>query len=194
MAIKKIDELVDAWLNGDDAAYHHIFNHFYHKLYQTCYKATKASEDSEEMVMNVFLNIWQHRAELVQVDDFERYLLRSARNQIGDFQRKNILQTLDIDTLPLEHLGTTDHPELRFKELEQVYRNALNKLSDKKREIFLMSREQGLSQKQIAQKKNISASTVNNQITAALKIIRDDMGEYSEALPLILLIASSTLF
>lgn len=194
MGVNTVQQDITSWLSGDDAAYRRIFDYFYHKLYQTCYKATKAREDSEEMVMNVFLNIWQHRAELAQVDDFEKYLFRSARNQIGDFQRKNILQTLDIDTLPVEHLGSIDHPELNFKDLEQIYLNALNKLSETKREIFLMSREQGLSQKQISEKKNISTSTVNNHITAALKIIRDDMGEYSEALPLILLLASPAIF
>lgn len=193
MAVNTVQQDITSWLNGDDAAYRRIFDYFYNKLYQTCYKATRAREDSEEMVMNVFLNIWQHKAELARVDDFERYLLRSARNQIADFQRKNILQTLDIDNLPVEYLGSIDHPELNFKDLEQIYRNALDKLSETKREIFLMSREQGLSQKQIAAKKNISTSTVNNHISAALKIIRDDMGEYSEALPLILLLAGQAI-
>lgn len=193
MTAKTVQQDVKSWLNGDDVAYRRIFDYFYPKLFQTCFRATNAREDSEEMVMNVFFKIWQNRSLLGHVDDFEKYLIRSARNQIGDFQRKNILQTFDIDTMPIENLGSVDHPELSFKDLEQIYRNALNKLSETKREIFLMSREQGLSQKQIAEKKNISTSTVNNQITAALKIIRDDMGEYSEALPFILVLAGSTL-
>ncbi len=191
MIVNTVQQDITSWLEGDDAAYRRIFDYFYHKLYQTCYKATKAREDSEEMVMNVFLNIWQHRTELAKVEDFEKYLFRSARNQIGDFQRRNILQTQDIDTLPIEYLGSTAHPELNFKDLQQIYFNALDKLSGTKREIFLMSREQGLSQKQIAEKKNLSSSTVNNHITAALKIIREDMGEYSGALPVILLLAST---
>lgn len=193
MTVNTVQQDITSWLSGDDVAYRRIFDYFYHKLYQTCYKATKAREDSEEMVMNVFLNIWQHRSELTQIDDFEKYLFRSVRNQIADFKRKNILQTQDIDTLPLEYLGSTDHPELTFKELEQIYHQALNKLPEKQREIFLMSREQGLSQKQIAEKKNISTSTVNNHITAAMKIIRNDLGEYSEALPLIMLAVCYTL-
>ncbi|EHQ25468.1 RNA polymerase sigma-70 factor [Mucilaginibacter paludis] len=190
MTVNTVQQDITSWLSGDDAAYRRVFDYFYNKLYQTCYKATKAREDSEEMVMNVFLNIWQHRAELAHIDDFEKYLFRSTRNQIADFQRKNILQTQDIDTLPLEQLGSADHPELTFKELEQVYHLALNRLPEKQREVFLMSREQGLSQKQIAEKKNISPSTVNNHITSAMKIIRNDMGEYSEALPLILLVTA----
>ncbi|MCS4226974.1 sigma-70 family RNA polymerase sigma factor [Sphingobacterium sp. BIGb0165] len=192
MEVNTVQQDITSWLSGDDVAYRRIFDYFYPKLFQTCYQSTKAREDSEEMVMNVFLNIWQRRGELLRVDDFEKYLFRSAKNQISDFHRKNILQTLDIETLAVEHLGSTDHPELNFKDLEQIYRQALDKLSTSKREIFLLSREQGLTQKQIAEKKNISTSTVNNQITAALKIIRDDLGEYSEVLPFILMVASST--
>eukprot|EP01133_Synstelium_polycarpum_P012561 gene12561-14740_t len=186
MATDTVQQYIIKWLSGEDAAYRNIVDSFYYKLYQTCYKSTRSREDSEEMVMNVFLNIWQRRKELGKVADFEKYLFGSIRNQIADFKRKNILQTQDIETLPLEYLGITVHPELGFKELEEIYLRALHKLPEKQREVFLMSREQGLSQKQIAEAKKISVSTVNNQITAAMKIIRNDLGAYSEVLPILI--------
>jgi RNA polymerase sigma-70 factor (family 1) len=193
MAIKKIDQLVDAWLSGNDEVYQHIFDHYYPKLFPVCLKSVKQREDSEEMVMNVFLNIWQHRKKLLQVESFERYIFTVLRNQMSDFSRKNILATEDINTLPLEQLGSVNHPELSFKELERIYNEAINRLPEKRREVFLMSREQGLSHQAIAEQSNISVNTVNNHIKSAMKIIRNDMGEYSEALPLIIIMASAIL-
>ena len=169
-----------------DDAYRHIFDYYYPKLFPVCLKSVKQREDSEEMVMNVFLNIWQHRTKLLQVDSFEGYIFAILRNQVADFSRKNILATEDIDTFPLEQLGSVNHPGLSFKELEQIYTVALNKLPEKRREVFLMSREQGLSHLAIANQSNISVNTVSNHIKSAMKIIRNDMGEYAEVLPLLI--------
>ena len=76
-----------------------------------------------------------------------------------------------------------------IKEIEQTYQQAVLRLPEKQRAVFLMSREDGLSQKQIAESHKISVNTVNNHIKAALKNIRKDMGHFSEALPLITILS-----
>ena len=157
MLENNINEHITEWFKGNDAAFRCIFDHYFDRLYNTCYKTIKIHEDSEEIVMNVFLNIWRYRSKVIHIEDFDKYLFRSLYNQIADFHRKHILKTQDIDVLPLERLGSTKQPELLdFKDLQQIYLRALDKLPEKKREIFLMSREQGLSQKQIADIKKIS--------------------------------------
>lgn len=193
MSATTIQQYITRWLKGDDTAYRHIFDYYYPRLFPACYRSIRQREDCEEMVLNVFMNIWKHRAQLLQVVDFEKYIFRSLRNQIADFHRRNILLTEDIETCAPEKLGSINHPELSFKELEGIYLNALDKLTEKQREVFLMSRKQGLSQKEIALHHNISVNTVNNHIKAALKLIRNDLGEYSEALPVIILITATSL-
>lgn len=193
MSATTIQQYITQWLEGDDTVYRHIFDYYYPRLFPACYRSIRQREDCEEMVLNVFVNIWRHRAQLLQVADFEKYIFRSLRNQMADFQRRNILQTEDIDTCAPEKLGVINHPELSFKELESIYLNALDKLTEKQREVFLMSRKQGLSQKEIARQHNISVNTVNNHIKAAMKLIRNDLGEYSEALPVIILITTTCL-
>ncbi|AIM35253.1 hypothetical protein KO02_00145 [Sphingobacterium sp. ML3W] len=192
MARKIIEEHIADWLNGNDSVYKSIFDYYYPKLFPSCLKSVKQGEDCEEIVMNILLNIWQHRKKLLQVEEFERYIFTVLRNQVADYHRKNILETKDIETVPLDQLGSIDHPELSFKELQGIYMEAVNKLPEKRREVFLMSREQGLTHQQIAQENNISVNTVNNHIKSAMKIIRDDMSEYAEVLPLIMLVASAT--
>lgn len=193
MSLKPINKQIADWLGGDDSVYKEIFSYYYPKLFPACLKSIKQREDSEEMVMNIFLNIWQHRKKLVLVEEFERYIFTILRNQVADYHRKNILATEDIETVPLEQLGSIDHPELSFKELQRIYQEAIDRLPEKRRDVFLMSREQGMSHQQIADHNDISVNTVNNHIKSAMKIIRNDMGDYAEALPLIMLIASTTI-
>jgi RNA polymerase sigma-70 factor (family 1) len=193
MPANTIQEHITQWLAGDDIAYRQIFDHYYPKFLSACFRSIRHREDCEEIVLNVFLNIWQRRAQLTQVGNFEKYLFRSLSNQVTDFHRKKVLQTEDIQTLPLAKLGSTGQPELSFKELERLYQDALNRLPEKQRIVFLMSREEGLSQKQIAEQNSISVNTVNNHIKSAMKSLRKDLGEYSEALPVIILLGSSAL-
>lgn len=193
MSLRTIDKKIAEWLSGDDSVYRDIFSYYYPKLLPACLKSVKQREDCEEMVMNIFLNIWQHRKKLAIVEEFERYIFTVLRNQVADYHRKNVLVTEDIETVPLDQLGSIDHPEVSFKELQRIYQQAVDSLPEKRREVFLMSREQGMSHQQIADQNDISVNTVNNHIKSAMKIIRNDMGEYAEALPLIMLIASTTI-
>jgi len=178
---------ITKWLEGNDASYRYIFDFFYPKLFQACLQMTQRREDSEELVMNVFFRIWQHRQSLQEVEDFERYLFRVLRNQISDYHRKNILATQPLEGLDLEKLGAVSHPEIGFKELLRIYQEAIAQLPLKQREVFLMSREEGLSQKEIAEKNNIALSTVNNHITTAVRVIRHNLGEYADIMLVLLM-------
>lgn len=193
MQVGSIQQYIARWLDGDDTAYRLVFDYYYPKLLPACFKSIRQREDCEEIVLNVFMNIWQRKEQLAKVESFENYLFRSLTNQIFDFQRRRMMKTEDIALQPLSDLGSTRHPELSFKELQGIYEDALNRLPEKQRIVFLMSREQGLSQKQIAEEKDISVNTVNNHIKSALKSIRRDLGEYSEALPVIVLLGASPL-
>src|SRR5262245_26002807 len=122
-----IQQHIEQWLDGDDTAYRLVFDYYYPKLFPACYRSLRQREDCEEIVLNVFLNIWLRRKQLSHVADFEKYLFRSLRNQLTDFLRKKVLHTEDIEDLPLIKLGSADHPELTFKELELIYQQALDK-------------------------------------------------------------------
>ncbi len=192
MSKKIIQQHVADWLNGNDDVYKSIFDYYYPKLFPACLKSVKQTEDCEEIVMNILLNIWQNRKKMAQVEEFEGYIFTVLRNQVADYHRRNVLATEDIETVPLDQLGIIANTEISFKELLRIYQQAVDKLPEKRREVFLMSREQGMTHQQIAQSNNISINTVNNHIKSAMKIIRDDMGEYSEALPLVIWAACTT--
>lgn len=144
--------------------------------------------EAEELVMNVFMNIWKYKQQVHTVHDFPGYLFGILRNQVTAAARNKIKAAQDIAALPAENAGYTFPSELSFKELESRYRAAVSKLPLKRRAVFLLSRDHGLSHQEIALEHNISINTVNNHIKAALKLIREDLRDYQYLLPFIMLL------
>jgi len=189
---KLIGQHLADWVSGDERAFKKVFDFYLPRLVTFSCKSLKNLEDAEELSLNVLLNIWKFKSGVHAIVDFEDYLYGILRNQIARHYRKKLLVTEDMDMIPLHNLGSVDHPEFSLKELQLRYTAALNQLPEKQREIFILSREQGMSQKQIALEKGLSVNTVNNQITTSLKFMRKQFNDYPEALSMLVLVGSST--
>ena len=187
MEIRHIDQHVENWVNGNEAAFKLVFDYYYPRLLATSVKLVERDEDAEELVMNTLLKIWQHKQRIGDVLDLKKYLFGILRQEVAGLSRKKLLITEDIDEISLKNLGTVDHPEFSLKDLQLHYRMALDKLSPKQREVFLMSRDAEMSQKEIAENTGLSIHTVNNHISSSLKIIRKEMQDYPDIIVLILI-------
>lgn len=192
MRNRYIDILIGNWLEGDDIVFKKIFEYYYPRLIPVCLKSIKQFEDAEEIVLNVLMDIWLQRQKVAEVNDFEGYIFTVLRNQVASFMRRNVLETENIDNIPISQLGMSEQPEITFKELQQLYLDSINQLPQKRKEIFLMSREQGLSHQEIAERQHISVHTVSNHITSAMKVLRNDLGAYADTLSLIIILTSTT--
>lgn len=188
MAKKYIDHYLTDWLQGNDLAFEFILNYYYPRLMAASKPMMSDREDAEELVMNVFLKIWQYKDQLASVQKFDAYLFGMLRQQIIRHARKGVLFTVPIADQAINQLGVIDHPEFHLQDLKIRYQLALNKLQPKQREIFLFSREEGLSQQEIADKLGISVYTVNNHITSTLKVLRQELKEYPA--PAVILVLS----
>jgi RNA polymerase sigma-70 factor (ECF subfamily) len=193
MAVKNIDEQLDAWVNGNELAFRFVFNYYYPRLLAASLKLVRNQEDAEEMVMNALLKIWQYKHSLHNVKDLRKYLFGILRQEVSGLFRKKVLLTEDIDEIPIQRLGLVDHPEFSLKDLKSRYCLALDKLTPKQREIFLMSREGEMSQREIADKTGLSVNTVNNHISSSLKIIRKELQDYPNTVVLILVTGATTI-
>ena len=176
------------WLNGEERAYKGMFDYYYPKLFAAGYRMRKNSEECEELAMNVLLKIWQHKGSLQNVLNLENYLYGMLRQEISRIVRKKMLKTQELD-LAQEHIifSALDSP-FNLKELQQRYEEALSKIPAKRLEIFLLSRDHGYSYKEISQQQNISSNTVRNHIASALKLLKNELHEYSDIFPMIVLI------
>lgn len=190
MTKEHIDNYLDDWLKGNDQAFEFILDYYYPRLMAASKQMIPAKEDAEELVMNIFLKIWQYKDQLAAVHKFDAYLFGILRQQIARHSRKAVMLTVPIEDQLISQLGVINHPEFNLEDLKARYQLALNKLPPKQREVFLFSREEELSQQEISDKLGISVSTVNNHITSALKVLRQELKEYPA--PLVILVLGHT--
>jgi len=166
-------DLVLSLKKGNFHAFGILFDRYGKRLLHFSIAYLKSVEDAEEIVQDVFLKIWNIRKELEVDKSFESYLFTIAKNAILNKIRKSKSEQAYLNYAkihPDKNVLLDD--ELDFSELDKAYKDAIERLSPRKKEIFLLSKEQFLSNAEIAVKMNISIKTVENQMTSAISEIR----------------------
>jgi len=164
---------------GDITAFDAIYNTYCHKLHQFVFMYLKQEEDAEGIVQEVFIKIWQSREKIDIYASFESFLFTIAYNATMSLLRKRMSETKSREYLKsLQQIETSEQviDEIQYKELNQKVQILLNQLTARQKEIYLLSREEGLTHEEIAQKLNISESTVNNHMVTALKYLKAHLG------------------
>ena len=157
------------------AAFDAIYNKYCHKLHEFVLTYLKQEEDAEEIVQEVFIKIWNSRGKIDIYSSFESFLFTIAYNSTMSLLRKRISETKSREYLKsLQQIDTAEQiiNEIQFKELDAKVQSLLKQLTSRQREIYFLSREEGLTHKEIAQKLNISESTVNNHLVVTLKYLK----------------------
>lgn len=177
----KIDYIHDSdWISdlkeGNLQAFGILFDRYGKRLYHFSMGYLKSAEDAEEIVQEVFLKIWDKRADLSTEKSLESYLFTIARNVILNTIRKSKYERTYGNFLKIyPEKNVLLDEELNFHELERAYQAAIEQLSPRRKEIFQLSREQALSNAEIAAKMDISVKTVENQMTSAIFEIRKNL-------------------
>jgi RNA polymerase sigma-70 factor (family 1) len=167
-------ELWAAIRRNDEAAFTALFDRYWVRLYKTAQVYIKDHEVSEEIVHDVFLNIWNRR-DVLEIESFPGFLLTATRYQVYNRMRSAkspvILapEGLDISE-PLDSNAGESH--IMIQEFQQELDQYLVQLPRRCQEIFYLSRVRQLSNQEIAGQLGISKRTVENQITVALKHLR----------------------
>ena len=178
-------------IRGDEVAFEKIFHHYNARIYPFVLKKTKSAGIAEDIVQELFLKLWHNRQNLSTIDNYESYIFTMAINMVYNYFRKLAGETRMLNELwqTIEESRNTTEEAFEYKESETLIIQAVAQLAPKCKEIYLLSREQGLSHEQIAQELNISRSTVNNQITKALHFIREYIQQNADnSLPVIVLL------
>lgn len=136
------------------------------------------------MVQDVFLKIWLKRAELPAIESFRDYLFIVARNHILSELRKRSRDQAFTDALVDYFHDQEGNPEQQLlrKETGRLIGASIESLPDQQRTVYRMSREQGLSQDEIAAALGISKNTVRNHMAQALRNIRAFLEQHSDGL------------
>ncbi len=165
------DILLTRIASGDNEAFKTLFEMFFPKVKVFLVKFLKDEVAAEDISQDIFVKIWTHRDVLPDIKSFNTYIYRMTRNAalnhirgnrtIVDISKMSILDDKDIES------------EYYTKEKELLIRLTVEQMPPQRQRIFKMSREQGLSNADISQKLGISKKTVENNITLALKELRD---------------------
>lgn len=158
---------------GSPAAFNELFGFYGKKIFSFSLGYLKNAHEAEEIVQEVFLKIWKARHELLAGKSFDSYVFTIAKNAILNTIRKSKSEQVYLNYAKL-HPGKDVllDEELDFNELEKAYRNSVDRLSPRRKEIFLLSREKNCTNAEIAKELGISVKTVENQMTSALAEIK----------------------
>lgn len=158
----------------DQQAYKELFIALFPALLQFAIGFTRNKPSAEEIVSDVFLNIWEKRTRLEHVSNLKLYLYTAVRNQaLNVLARENRMPLADLSELPVE-LGTVPFdPEKMMitAEMKKLIRDAIDRLPPRCRLIFKLVKEDELKYREVAEILKISAKTVEAQMTIALKKI-----------------------
>ena len=176
---------------GDLAAFDVLFHQYERRLYGFCLKWLRSPEEAEEIVQEVFLRVWATRTSLDETQLFNAYLIRIAKNLIFNQLKKNVhrhaYEHYQQRYRTVAHRTTEE--DVDFALLSQSVRQATKQFSPRRQQIFHLSRTQGQTNQQIAQQLNISVSTVENHLNAALKLLRQHLIRQNLYVPEVLLVA-----
>ena len=174
--LDSIDEiLLERIGKGDEDAFGILFRRYYVRLCRYAVLFVKEKEASEEIIMNLFVWLWENRSGLGNVKSPGSYLFRSVRNRCINWLR-DARESLNIDEC-LKELVSCDDSSIELQELNRFIEEAVLSLPERCRMVFTFSRMENMSHKEIASRMNISTKTVEAQITKALGVIRRYVAE-----------------
>lgn len=183
--------LVKNLSEGNLLAFNSLFKAYGTRLYRFAFGYLKSEEESEELVQEVFTIVWEKRENLKEELSFKSYLFTIAFNIIRKHFRTKAQLSEYMKTGLNGDLDTHTTEKVTFDSLFHYVNELVSQLPERRRLIFVKSRFEGLSVKEIAEELNISHKTVENQLTDALKFIRTNLNkeEISAVLFFVLLIS-----
>ncbi|GGH32163.1 RNA polymerase sigma factor [Dyadobacter endophyticus] len=170
------DELATLLTDGSEAAFDSIYERYWRKLYNEAFKRINDSSDSEEIVQDIFVDLWHKRASR-RIENLRGYLLGAVRYQVFAVYHKR--KNLPAFEEPLDYMAfSTDNADSNFlrDELLTSIHQWLETQPEKRREIFRLRFLEGLSTIEIAEQLDISRKTVQNQLNTSQQSLRESIG------------------
>ena len=165
---------------GRESAFNQLFQDYYRPLSVFALKYVSDLESAKEIVQDLFVHLYETRQSIMITNSLESYLYQSVRNRCLNQIKQQHTRKMHLDQYHSEK-DTAEDMEARIREteLEHTIFQIVSGLPAQCKRIFKMSRVKGLSNSEIAEQLKISKRTVETQISNALKILRDKLGDLS---------------
>ncbi|HVK49858.1 MAG TPA: RNA polymerase sigma-70 factor, partial [Pseudobacter sp.] len=172
-------ELLIRIAEDDTKAFTHLFDQYWLQVFAHVRTYIKDAAQAEDITQDIFFSIWLNRSKLATVADFEPWLHVVTRNRTISGLRK-LLREPDNELagiIPDMPALSGDSPVmmLDYKQSQELLQKAIDQLPPRRRQVFRMSRQEGLTHQEIAEQLQISKATVNEHITEALSFLKSKM-------------------
>lgn len=195
MQLNSESDLLFRVSQGDEAAFAQLFNTYQNRLGAFVMQLTGSRPMAEEIVQEIFIRIWEKREKLSQVEHFHSYLYAVARNYSLSFLKKLGRELARKQAWELSVVEAQDQEEdTTIKNYRRIIDEAISELPSQRQKVYLLSRDEGLRQAEIAERMAISLETVKKHMVLALRSIRNYAVAHPEINILLLLTSHSLRF
>lgn len=166
---------------GNEQAFRELFFSYKDLVYSIALSYTSNHSDAEEIVQEVFSRLWKYREDLPQVNEITAWIRTVTRNQSFSALKKKAIELKRKKELAGYFPVQIENPGqamIHEKELQVILNEAMDRLTPQQRKIFELSRLQGLDRNAIAEMLGLSATTVSNHLTIALRTVRSFLYEH----------------
>ena len=177
-------EILLRMLRGDELAFEKIYRLYSPGLYGKLLKLIKSVPQTEEILQDVFLKVWEYRGSIDPEKSFRAFLFKIAENKAYDFFRKvardkkmeaELIALSTLDYLALEEFVAGDEKSVLLE-------NAIHKLPPQRQQVFRLCKLEGKSYREVSELLGISLSTISDHIVKATKSVREHLESSNSAL------------
>lgn len=162
-------------------AFDALYSRYSKRLYKFAFSILKSVEESENILQDVFLNLWEKRHDVEKDSSVKYYIFTITYNSSISIIRKKIRETQFFDYLKSLQELNQEPPslELEFNELTKSLTDIIDRLPQRQKEVYILHKEEGLKYQEIAERLNISVNTIETHMSRALKTIQEKLGKSS---------------
>lgn len=179
LTFSDIEQIIVRLKNEDKSAIDDLFGYYYPRLYHFSKSILKIENEIDDILQEVFVKIWLNRHKIGNPETFNSYIFTITKNEVLNLIRSNLRDHTFKDQL-FQHAVAEEYlnsAPLEYEEIKTGIDKIVANLPEKRQQVFILSRTEGLSNREIAEKLNISEKTVEDHITHAIKQIKNSMKE-----------------
>lgn len=166
--------LIRSLVKGDALSFDQIFSKYNKKVYAFAIRNLKNKEDAESVVQEVFVNLWTNHEKLKEIENLDAWIFMIVFNTIRKHFRQLMRKKKHLEKFAAYSLedDNTTVTEAEYNDLLEKAEKIIDRLPDRQRTIFILSKKEGLSNDEISAKLNITKKTVENYLTNAKSAVK----------------------
>lgn len=180
--------------NDDRHAFDTLYDMYARRLTAFCLSYVRIIEDAEEIIQDIFVSLWKNRHSIQNTDTLYPFLSAALRNNILYYFRKKLNSPIYEEYITLRDDSHPMHESLNmeFEEFQRIILTEIEALPRSQRDAIILSKFQGMSNKEIADKLGLNIQTIKNALSVGLKNLRQRLSKYPDIFPFIVMAMSLT--